>query len=568
MGKSKKYTKVKGITLIALVITIIVLLILAAISVTMLTGDNNIIKKAGQAADETKLAGYKEEIALSLFGSIDESGKKNLEKMKQELDKTGKYETTILGDSLVIITKKENYIFEINQDGKVEYKGIKIITSDAEPIMMGRNNNYSFWQEQYRTKITKVETRNYMTTSKNAIEEWDVSKNKNKSVMAWIEDDGNEGYILYIAANGQIIVQDLSAFFREFSLMKTCNLRAFNTGQVTDMRYMFRECKELIDINVNSFNTSNVKNMYCMLLECSKLTKIDLSNFNTENVTNMSHMFADCSELKSVNLSSFNTSNVTSMQAMYSGCWNLTELDVTNFNTAKVTNMAGMFGGCKSLSKIDVSSFDTSNVENMQSMFFSGNYREKMNLEEIKGIDKFNTEKVNNMNSMFYGCDKLKTIDLSNWKTNNVTNMNEMFKGFKIQSGKLDLSNWNIEKVIAMSGMFHDCQVNEIIMPGKNSELTSIGSIFQHCAAKKIDISGIDGSKITNVGAMFHTTAEIEYLDISSFDFSKVTSYDIFTRVSAFASNVKIYVKNQAAKDFLMNAKPSLKDENFIIRNQ
>ena len=83
MEKSKKDTKVKGITLIALVITVIVLLILAAISVSMLTGENNIIKKAGQAADETKLAGYKEEIALSLFGSIDESGKKNIEKMKR-----------------------------------------------------------------------------------------------------------------------------------------------------------------------------------------------------------------------------------------------------------------------------------------------------------------------------------------------------------------------------------------------------------------------------------------------------------------------------------------------------
>ena len=37
----------KGITLIALVITIIVLLILAGISITMLAGDNSILKQAG-----------------------------------------------------------------------------------------------------------------------------------------------------------------------------------------------------------------------------------------------------------------------------------------------------------------------------------------------------------------------------------------------------------------------------------------------------------------------------------------------------------------------------------------
>ena len=39
----------KGITLIALVITIIVLLILAGVSIAMLTGDNGILTRAGDA---------------------------------------------------------------------------------------------------------------------------------------------------------------------------------------------------------------------------------------------------------------------------------------------------------------------------------------------------------------------------------------------------------------------------------------------------------------------------------------------------------------------------------------
>ena len=43
-----------GITLVALVVTIVVLLILAGITVTMLFGDNGIINKAQQAANETK----------------------------------------------------------------------------------------------------------------------------------------------------------------------------------------------------------------------------------------------------------------------------------------------------------------------------------------------------------------------------------------------------------------------------------------------------------------------------------------------------------------------------------
>ena len=39
----------KGITLIALVVTIIVLLILAGISISMLTGQNGILNRASQA---------------------------------------------------------------------------------------------------------------------------------------------------------------------------------------------------------------------------------------------------------------------------------------------------------------------------------------------------------------------------------------------------------------------------------------------------------------------------------------------------------------------------------------
>ena len=45
-----------GITLIALVITVIVLLILAAISITMLTGDNSILKRAVDAKERTERA--------------------------------------------------------------------------------------------------------------------------------------------------------------------------------------------------------------------------------------------------------------------------------------------------------------------------------------------------------------------------------------------------------------------------------------------------------------------------------------------------------------------------------
>ena len=55
----------KGITLIALVVTIIVLLILAGISIAMLTGENGIIRNAQKAATYNAYAGAEEQFKLA-----------------------------------------------------------------------------------------------------------------------------------------------------------------------------------------------------------------------------------------------------------------------------------------------------------------------------------------------------------------------------------------------------------------------------------------------------------------------------------------------------------------------
>ena len=52
-----KRIRQKGITLIALVITIIVLLILAGVSIATLTGQNGLLTKAQTAGEETEIEG-------------------------------------------------------------------------------------------------------------------------------------------------------------------------------------------------------------------------------------------------------------------------------------------------------------------------------------------------------------------------------------------------------------------------------------------------------------------------------------------------------------------------------
>lgn len=55
----------KGITLIALVVTITVLLILAGVSIIMLTGENGIVTRAQDSKNETIISEEKEAISLA-----------------------------------------------------------------------------------------------------------------------------------------------------------------------------------------------------------------------------------------------------------------------------------------------------------------------------------------------------------------------------------------------------------------------------------------------------------------------------------------------------------------------
>ena len=62
----KKLKNTKGITLIALVVTIIILLILAGVSIAMLTGNNGVLTQGKRAKEETEIAEEKEAISLAM----------------------------------------------------------------------------------------------------------------------------------------------------------------------------------------------------------------------------------------------------------------------------------------------------------------------------------------------------------------------------------------------------------------------------------------------------------------------------------------------------------------------
>ena len=121
----EKYMKRKfknsnnGITLIALVITIIVLLILAGVSIAMLTGENGVLTKATESKEETEIGQEKEEIkmayAAAKTGKVDKIAEDvTADELNAELDKLNSTGTAS-GSGTLTVTFENGHKYTIDQ---------------------------------------------------------------------------------------------------------------------------------------------------------------------------------------------------------------------------------------------------------------------------------------------------------------------------------------------------------------------------------------------------------------------------------------------------------------------
>ena len=106
----------KGITLIALVVTIIVLLILAGVSINMLTGQNGILNRASEAKEKTENAQTEELVKFAVMSSIGTDGLIDLNQLKTEIESQGGRVTGTTFPVTVIMGKSS---YQIDQTGNI-----------------------------------------------------------------------------------------------------------------------------------------------------------------------------------------------------------------------------------------------------------------------------------------------------------------------------------------------------------------------------------------------------------------------------------------------------------------
>ena len=380
----------KGITLIALVVTIVVLLILAGVTVSLILDENGIIAKSKDARARWNNAQMNEEKNM---GEID----KTLDEIVyNKIDPTEMYAVLYSDGTLVFYQKTENILNERN--------GATIVK---------QTENISDTQE--------------------------LSEDELKALLFWIGDQEQADQITSVVITEEIAPKSTKKLFRDLkNIENIIGLNKLNTCNVTTMHDMFRNCSNLKSVDLSTFNTEKVTTMYAMFAYCTRIENINMSSFNTKEVTNMSAMFYNCGQLKQLDVNNFNTENVTTMASMFANCSNLEKLDISNWKTANVEDMSWMFAGedygnppntmnIKQI--IGIENLDVSNVKTMDRMF--------RNCHELTSLDlhKWNVSNVEIMRQMFNSCKSLRELNIENWNMGNVTNTQYMFNNcYKLNS--------------------------------------------------------------------------------------------------------------------------------------
>ena len=123
-----KNTNEKGVTLIALVITIIILLLLAGVAIAMLSGENGILNKASQSAEKTKRESAKERLKIELMAiktdKLSNGQEANLTSLDENKDKLKEKNIDVAETGTPREVELDGYKFKVKDDLTIDGDGI------------------------------------------------------------------------------------------------------------------------------------------------------------------------------------------------------------------------------------------------------------------------------------------------------------------------------------------------------------------------------------------------------------------------------------------------------------
>ena len=415
---------------------------------------------------------------------------------------------------------------------------------------------------------------------------WDVSAAQNKSVIAWLKDDGT----LIIAGDGVKVMANADSdwLFGDMANIETIDATLYDTSNATTMEYWHafaepdlrqnegdwsgdplpmevpqRGTKQIVGIQ--DWDVSKVTSTMDMFYNANRLTSLNLGSWNTKSLKTPNGMFHGCSALKTLDVSGWNTSNVTTLQSIFSHCRGLTALNVAGWDVQKVTDMSFAFSDCGA-PVLDLHTWKTNSLTTLEKAFAGAG----ANTINVTG---WNTSKVITMDRAFENTASLGSLDLSTWDTSGVGRgtesdgtvfgtgaFNNMFfrsgaksinvSGFDFSSLYGPKGNWNgglykmfgeckslteivgaetwtnTGKIVELNSTFIDCEklVTLNVSKWDTSGVTAMSNAFNGCKSlAELDVSKWNVSSCEGYINTFKDCESVKVLDISKWDMTKAT---------------------------------------------
>ena len=401
-------------------------------------------------------------------------------------------------------------------------------------------------------------------TSIGDISNWDVRK---VNSIAWMFEYAQSLTKLDFSNWQTDSLTKLNSAFAFTTSLKHVDLRNLKTNLVTDTNNMFTGAG-VVTLDISNFDLSNVTNSANMFANATNLKYLKCKNANTLNVIRKLMPTRTSSDpgyiiyrgdLSKVDTSVYtarywnfaNTDSQLGTVARYRFDKSIYNNTVPEFNSAfygfiedesvvgnlvtrKIEHIKGVLptsikfgysgawedgGSPRSHSLINVYELDTSNAIDLWHLF-----RLCINLETIEC--KLIAEKVQYMTGIFNCCYKLKSVDVSGIKTDNINSLNTVFCGCKLIT-TLDLGHWNISKVTDIHQLFGTCtnlQVINGLEKWDTSNVVRMSEMFSYCSnLTSLNIQNWNTGNSNNMGNMFIGCTKLQSLDLSNWDVRNVT---------------------------------------------
>ena len=418
-------TRNKGITLIALVVTIVVLLILAGVSISMLSGDDGIITKSKEARISTELSGYKEEL---------------------ELYKSEKYMENNEFEETTLTAGKEDLNY--NTKESEEEGNIKTIIPDIS--------------DEYFEKLEVIKGELLINTQNKS--EIKIAQGLGIEANPYDIKDG-----VLLSSNGNLLLMDE----KTGSLTIPDRVTAIGEGAFTNLEGLrtiiipstvkrieqnaFRNNTTLENVIIQEKDGQGVEYIGTYAFYgCSNLQTINLPDTIT---TIGGSCFRYCTKINNVKL----PSNLKTLNGQtFSGCTNLQNIELPqNLESLNSESLAGT-----SITKIKLPK-NLSNIGNAA-----------LSISTLQEIDTSENNYFEFKNGILYSKDlKTLVVALSNVTSINMESTVETIQGFAFSNCN-KLSNINItEKVKSIGeGVFSNSNIKGITVEPKNNYFTAVNN--------------------------------------------------------------------------------------------